>query len=41
MRRDGEAVGVDAEQVVPGHIVLMEAGNICIREPGKRVKSKV
>ncbi|MGW8226865.1 MAG: cation-translocating P-type ATPase [Anaerolineales bacterium] len=27
VRRDGEAVEVDAEQLVPGDIVLMEAGN--------------
>src|SRR4029453_3755922 len=26
-RRDGEAIEIDAEQVVPGDVVLVEAGN--------------
>ncbi len=28
VRRDGQAVEIDAEQLVPGDIVLMEAGNV-------------
>ena len=40
VRRDGQAIEIEAEHLVPGDIVLMEAGNICTRS-GKRVKSKV
>jgi Ca2+-transporting ATPase len=28
VRRDGQAVEIDAEEIVPGDIVLMEAGNL-------------